>query len=73
MKISDKVRFLEEELEAFEKIYREEIERELKSDEIVIDIGNLTCYDWAYSLEDQFYPIRILLEKKLSSGLIITL
>ncbi len=59
MEVSAQVRFLEKEVKAFEKMYREEIERELEPNKTGISIENLTYYPWSSSLENHFYPMSI--------------
>jgi len=69
MVLSDKVRFLEERADAFSKIYREEIERELRLRNVHFRVNSLTNYDWASSIENYFYSIS--LEGRETAGLIL--
>ncbi len=57
MKTSEQVIFLEQEVEAFEEMYKKEIQKELNPDTNRIYLENLTRYDWASSLENHFYPL----------------
>ncbi len=66
--IAEHVGFLENKAIAFENLYKQGIENQIKSHGGNISILNLTRYDWASSLENHFYPMR---KKNEGIGLIL--